>query len=520
MRINYLEDRKFPQLIYNENGVPILQVDGEPFLIIGGELHNSASSNIDFMEKEVWPYIRSFKLNTVILPVAWETIEPEEGEFDFSLLQGILQQARREKVKLILLWFGLWKNGESHYVPSWVKEDTKRFFRAQYRGRIPSNTVSPLCQAGVEADKKAFVKLMEYIRDHDNETHTVIMVQVQNEIGLLKSERDYSEYADQLYGAPVPSDVTDSESEEGNWKAVFGENAAEYFMAYHYARAIENIASAGKDVYPLPMYVNTWLDLHPRRPGIFPTGGPEAKLIPFWKKIAPSLSMIAPDIYGSDFRGICESYKVNDNPLFIPEARRDPVTASNVFYAFGELDALGFSPFGIEDFLKDEFKTVTEEQLAELNIECSAFVCNGTGDYLVRSYKVINGLMPLLIKYRGTDRMRGFIKNNSNETGCIISMGDYDLQLDYMPLRDNKPGSAGIIIKEKNGFYIVGSNVRFTPLPKVGSDSYVTNICLEEGEFVDGVWQKGRVLNGDEVYSMSLGEYAEARYLRLCVNSF
>lgn len=121
--------KRIPCIAPDSNGIPVLYVQGEPFLILGGELHNSSSSSLEFMEKEVWPYIRQFKMNTVILPVAWESIEAREGCFDFTLLDGILSQARREKVRVVLLWFGLWKNGESFYVPSWVKEDDRRFFQ-------------------------------------------------------------------------------------------------------------------------------------------------------------------------------------------------------------------------------------------------------------------------------------------------------------------------------------------------------------------------------------------------------
>ena len=510
--------KRIPCIMPDSNGIPVLYVQDEPFLILGGELHNSSSSSLEFMEKEVWPYIRQFKMNTVILPVAWESIESQEGCFDFTLLDGILLQARREEVRVVLLWFGLWKNGESFYVPSWVKEDDRRFFRACYGTGRPSNTVSPFCREAVEADKKAFCRLMKFLREKDEKEQTVIMVQVENEIGFLKAERDYSETAQEEYKKTVPEEIRELYGKDGSWEQALGEDAPEYFMAYHYAKDVEEIASAGKKIYPLPMYVNAWLEQHPDRPGCYPSGGPVGKLISLWKKAAPSLDLIAPDIYLPDLKGVCEEYSVCGNTLFIPEARRDPVTASNAFYALGGMNAIGFSPFAVEDFLKEEMEGPEASLLAALNIEVDGFSCRGTGPYLVKSYQVLNELYPLLLKRRGTDRMIGFIRRNPYEKGTIISLDGYDLQLDYLPGKTGQPGSAGIIFIEENGFYISGCQVRFTPLPKKGSNTYITIVSLEEGKFKEGKWERGRVLNGDELNDMTLKDMAETKYVRVCVH--
>lgn len=512
------QENRIPYIGQNEYGVATLYVKGEPFLMLGGELHNSASSSADFMEREVWPYVRPLGLNTVILPVAWETIEPREGCFDFTLVEQLLTQARREQVKLVLLWFGLWKNGESFYVPSWVKEDDRRFFRSCYPGGLPSDTVSPLCREAVEADRRAFVRLMQFLKEYDGEEQTVVLVQVENEIGFLKSERDFSPEAERRYGEAIPEAVGARYERSGSWQEAFGEDAPEYFMAWQYGCAVEQIASAGKAVYPLPMYVNAWLEQHPDRPGVYPSGGPVAKLIPLWQLAAPSLDLIAPDIYLPDFRGVCESYAVSGNPLFIPEARRDPVTASNAFYAFGGLNALGFSPFAVEDFLRDDLEEPETGLLAALNIDMSGFNPTGTGVYFQRSVEVLSGLLPLIAKKRGSREMTGFLCGSPLERGCILPMDGFDLQLDYVFDGRQRPGSAGIVFAEKNGFYISGCNVRFQVLPKKGSGSHVTVVRLETGAFADGCWQPERVLNGDELSRMSLGSMAETKHVRVCVS--
>ena len=503
-----------PYLAKNEYGVPTLYVEDKPFLILGGELHNSSASSLEYMEEEIWPYVRNQNINTILLSIAWEDLEPEEGRYDDTLLEGLLQQARREKIKLILLWFGLWKNGESYYVPGWVKEDTKRFVRAEYEHCSTSNTVSVFCKEAVEKDKKAYCHLMNFLKENDKE-HTVIMVQVENEIGILGAPRDYSAKANEAFEQDVPMEVAAQYGVSGKWEDAFGERACEHFMAYHYAKAIEEIASAGKEIYPIPMYVNAWLEQHPLRAGVYPSGGPVAGMLPMWQLAAPSIDFCAPDIYLPDFRDVCESYCVNGNPLFIPETGRNSMSASNVFYVFGKLNGLGFAPFGIEDIFKKERNQMSENQLSALNIRKDAFYADETAPYLRKSYEILTQIWDKLIACRGTDQMTAFVKQSPNERGCIIPFEHFDLQLDYLESDAGKPGSGGIIFKEDSGFYIIGCNVHFTALPKLGKRAMMSIPRYEEGIFVNGQWKRGRILNGDEVYDMTLRDMPECKYVRV-----
>ncbi len=243
---------RFPHIAPDEKGIKTLFVDGAPFLMRGGELHNSSASSAAYMEQAVWPYLRELHMNTVLLPIAWEDIEPEEGAFDFSLLDTLLQQARREDMRLILLWFGLWKNGESYYVPRWVKQDDRQYFRIKRTRDATCDTISPFCAAAVEKDRQAFCRLMNHLSQHDTQ-HTVIMMQVENEIGLLGAQRDHSEIAERLLADEIPTELTALYGATGTWGEAFGAEAGEYLMAYYYAKAAEEIAAAGKAIWPLPM---------------------------------------------------------------------------------------------------------------------------------------------------------------------------------------------------------------------------------------------------------------------------
>ncbi len=489
-----------------------LMVDGKPFLILGGELHNSSASDADYMEASVWPYLRGLHLNTVLLPVAWEAIEPEEADYDFSLVEGLLKQAEREQMHLVLLWFGLWKNGESFYVPEWIKRDRRRFFRARYRNGAESETISPFCEEAVRKDKEAFCRLLEYLREHDR-ANTVIMIQVENEIGFLGADRDYSEAASIAFRQNVPSELRKLYQKEHakSWEEVFGADNAEYFMAWQYAGAIEKIAAAGKKVYPLPMYANAWLEQHPDRVGVYPSGGPVAKLIPLWQTAAPSLDMLSPDIYVRDFAGECIKYSRYGNPLFIPETARNAQAASRVLYAVGAHHALGFSPFGIEDIQSEKHKEIKAEQLEQLNIMAEAFDERNTAHYLKESYRLLEGLKERIFSCK-TGEMTGYIQGNPYESGCILEFEGFDLQLDYLK---GETGSGGIVFPEEDGFYLLGCNTRFTVLPKKGRDVRIEMVRYEEGEFWNGSWKRRRILNGDERYDCAVYDMPQTKFIKI-----
>lgn len=503
--------KTLPFLEKDANGIWSLIVDGKPYFGLGGELHNSASSDPTYLKQKVWPAVKRLGINTVIAPVYWETLEPEEGCYDFATLELLLLQAREAGVRLVLLWFGLWKNGESFYAPAWVKQDPNRFFRIETRPRKPIATISPLCDEAVAADARAFSALMRRLCELDCEEQTVILVQVENEIGVLGGERDCSAAATAAYQAPIPPKLQQLYGGNSDWYSAYGEDAPERFMAYHYAKSVETIAATGKSEYPLPMFVNAWLEQFPERPGVYPSGGPTARMIPIWQAVAPSIDFCAPDIYLSDFAGVCKDFIKYDNALFIPEARRDPVTASNVFYAFGQYNAICFSPFAVEDFF-DEPEELDAALLQQLNIVAAAFCRNGTGNYLPASYALLNSVKDLYLSARGTGRIHAFLKKSEHEAGCILPLLNCDLQITYQPSASGKPGSAGMVIEaDDSSFWVLGSRVSFRLLPKRGSCGQVDLIRLESGHFEDSIWKQECILNGDELAKTKLGDLADVR---------
>ena len=348
-------------------GVLTLQAQGLSRPILGGELSNSAATSVEDID-EVMPRMRVLGLNTVLVPAYWELMEPMEGKFDFTLIDRTIDVARREQLQMVFLWFGAWKNSMSCYAPGWFKQDTKRFPRAMTAEGKQMEIASCFSDNVLQADLKAFSALMRHIKERDPQREVVIMMQIENEIGMLESARDHSPLAEKVY-------------KQEKWAERYGtdEYADEKFMALSYARYVEHLAKAARSIHDMPLYVNAAMNSRGRRPGEYPSAGPLAHLIDFWHEGAPSIDLLAPDIYDTGFKSWCAQYAMPLRPqerlrvgasagiggkiknrLFIPESRCCENSGVRALYAFGEHQALGFSPFAIDQASPKETESVTQ----------------------------------------------------------------------------------------------------------------------------------------------------------------
>ncbi|WP_460584579.1 DUF5597 domain-containing protein [Hymenobacter arcticus] len=341
-----------PRLV-KQNGRYALFVDGAPFLMLGAQVHNSSAWPA-VLPTVVWPAMQALHANTVEMPVYWEQLEPEPGRFDFSVVDGLVAQARAHHVRLVLLWFGTWKNGSNHYLPAWMKRQLQLYPNVVGAAGQPLDSPSPHAPATLAADIKAFTAFMGHLKRIDP-VRTVIMVQVENEPGTWGGVRDFSPVAQLLFEAPVPAGLLAALGKPagaGSWKTVFGEDADEFFHAWFIGRFVGQVAAAGKAVYPLPLYTNAALrdPLRPSRPPSYESGGPTDNVLAIWKAAAPALDLLAPDIYMTDdarYRRVLELYQRPDNALLVPETGSQSANA-RYFYAALGLGAIGFAPFGLD----------------------------------------------------------------------------------------------------------------------------------------------------------------------------
>jgi beta-galactosidase GanA len=473
-----------------------LVVDGRPFLILGGELRNSSSSSLDYMNP-IWKRMLDLHMNTVLAGINWELVEPQPGQYDFRLVDGLIEGARRNGLRLVFLWFGSWKNGMSSYVPLWVKQDYKRFERAQLQGGQTVEVLSTVCRANWEADARAFGALMRHIRQVDGRDHTVLMVQVENEVGVLGDSRDRSSAANQAFGQAVPKPLADflSANKErlypdlkkrweaagaktsGTWEQVFGTGPEtdEIFMAWNYASYVEKVAAAGKAEYPIPLFVNAWLSQPDRTPGAWPSGGPLPHVMDVWRAATTHIDILSPDIYQPNFAEWCRRYVRNGNALFIPEMMPSDVSGRNFFHAIGQFDAIGTSPFAV-DMLQDPANTD-----------------------ISRSYALLAQVAPLILEHQGKGEITGFVLDKSNPS-AKAEMGGYELDIKLDSIFGfNAETGYGLIIATGPGEFLgvgMGAGIGFTP--KTAGPRIAGLGAVDEGKFTDGRWIPGRRLNGDE----------------------
>ena len=485
-----------------------LIVNKKTFLILGGELGNSTAAD-SVKIKNIFPQLKAGNLNTVLAPVYWELTEPAEGSFDFSLVDVLIREARNEDLKLVLLWFGSWKNSMSCYAPAWVKNNRKRFPYVEKSDGKTVEIMSAFSEENLNTDKKAYTALMQHIKDIDSQENTVIMMQVENEIGMIPEAREYGKTADNWFKSDVPAELINylkanranlhpklldkwalsGYAAKGNWETLFGSDiyTEELFQAWHFARYADNIARAGKSIRNLPVFVNAALNTRDRKPGAYPSGGPLPHLSDIWRAGAPSIDFIAPDIYDPPFDDWCRQYHVNGNPLFIPETQRGNHTAARVFYAFGEHDAMGFCPFSVES------------------------TDNPPDEPLRKSYDLLNQLSPLLASVQGKNMTKGCWLRPENlqetiESGDFVFHFSHDYTLSWSPgnkeAKEHWPEAGALIIRlSDNEFIVAGTGVVIRPELKKQSEKHsVGLLSCDKGKFENGIWISTQRLNGDETH--------------------
>jgi hypothetical protein len=509
----------------------VFQVDGKPFFPLGGQVHNSSGYNLAEMET-AFKVLNLMDANTVEVPVYWSQVEPEEGLFHFAVLDDLLAGCREHGLKLMLLWFGTWKNGQMEYAPGWVKSDQRRFRRVETPGGFTIPVLSSQFEENRRADERAFGALMRAVREKDADQKTIIAVQVENEPGILGCDRDYGAESTATFHSPVPPELIEQVAahpdtpvaaawqgagslRSGTWPELFGWQAGEFMTAWQIAHYIDSLAAAGKAIYDIPMTINVWLgDGGHRLAGMYPSGGAVTRVLDVFKWNTPHIDIVAPDIYAASSAGYrfeCEQYARPDNPLFVPESGPAGSNARNMFYALGTYDAIGYFCFGIESMLDEE-----------------GAIRAGSRE-VIESFRVARRALPLLLAHQGTDRVYTVVQEE-HAGDQTIDMGDYIAWVRYADSDQRYPRgflyprgggpngfdrARGLIIRTgEREFYLAGGPFRVIFKRKPAPEDELTPAMaaallnedlpdfhmVEEGAFdEEGQWHARHWRNGDEV---------------------
>ena len=468
-----------------------LLVDGKPYLILGGQCGNS--SNWPAALPLVWETMAQMHANTLEIPIYWETVEPVRGQFDFSSVQLLLDQARERDMRLVLLWFATWKNGSNHYMPEWMKLDSRKFPNIVGKDGKPVDSPSPHVPEAMELDAKAFAALMGYLKEADPQ-HTVIMVQVENEPGAWNSVRDYAQAAEkQFRSEQVPAALLKpallkelgAQATKGTWSEVFGARADEYFHAWHVASYIGYVAAAGKAVNPLPLYVNAALRDPLNNPPAtqYESGGPTDNVIAIYKAAAPAVDLCAPDIYlrgDANYMTVLELYTRPDNALFVPETSAGGSTK----YLYEVLRrGIGFSPFGVDH---------TQERNGRISAE----------------YALLRPIASQLAQWAAEGRVFTAYEPEEGSKRATLDLGGWQAVLSFgsgrkgdTPRTQGEPVGKAMVVKFAEGdFLVLGTDVHVSFLPQGKDKGKAWHFLrIEEGRYNEaGEWEMYRVLNGDE----------------------
>jgi hypothetical protein len=507
-----------PKIVEKDGGWALI-VDGSPFLILGGQIHNSSAWPSEL--PQVWQSLDALHANTLEAPVYWEQLEPQPGQFDFTNVDAVVKGAREHNLHLVLLWFGTWKNGNMHYVPQWIKTDLQKYPRVINAEGDPIDVLSANSRANLDADKTAFVGLMRHLKELDGVDHTVLMIQVENESGIIGSVRDFSAKANAEFAGQVPADLLAIvHKNPGSWSQVFSSDADEIFQLYHQAHYVNEIAAAGKAEFAIPLYINVWLSYPPAElpqramllPGIqYPSGGAVQKYVGLWRKLAPSLDAIAPDIYASDagfVQDVINAYKRPDNPLLIPEIGRTDSFAKFLFTALGE-GGIGFAPFGVD-------KTGW----------------NILGDEPIKAHARNFALLAPMDLEIAKLNFEGKLKTSVEERGQAqqeLDFGDWQATVAFgFPQYDGRrppgtPDAHGVALVAQLGpdeFLVTGvdSSVSFH-LPGRLPWIHMQILSAEAGYYENKVWKMSRLLNGDET-DRGLNFHQDPEIVRIRVAKF
>ncbi|MDR1899759.1 MAG: DUF5597 domain-containing protein [Treponema sp.] len=451
------------------NGRKALYVDGKPFIILGLQWDCDGCYTPEDMDP-FFEHGKKMGLNTASLLLYWREIEPNEGEYHFEMLDHRIEMARKFNMKIVLVWFASFKNGDLTYAPDYIRADHKRFSKVIDKdGHVHTNHCCPTAAETHRRDELALIEVFNHLKKVDSD-HTVIVFQIENETGIFGTDRCFC-------------NTCSAEYAKFDYDAKYGVRAGEFFSAKCIAEYCDSLTKTIKDIYPIPVYMNAWLNkmYKNEKAGIeYPSGGPIPPVLDIYFQTIKYIDFISPDIYQygyKDFNYFCKVYTRKNNPLYVAECAtgKGARTEKNVFYALGDYAAIGYDPWAINRCCPG-FMTVPLVNTVDGRWSDEAYE-------LHKSYKMIGDAMEPIVMAQNTSNLKIFVQEDG-DNGVILQFGDVDAEVVY----DHPHNAArGMIIRRSaEEFIVIGAGVNVSFSREGGERVSVSSV--ESGAFEGDTW--------------------------------
>jgi hypothetical protein len=429
------------------NGLPVFQVDGKPFFVLGAACDTWRSNRQDERAVEFFDAYQKMNATTVGVDIPWSKIEIEEDHYDFSFLDWFIKQAESHQLKLILKLLGSNVCGGVRYtadgkiisnLPSYIVDHPEHYQRMELKN-VPSNipmagppdSHPPMCPNDpmtLDREKKYIIQIAAHLKKTDVH-HTVIMVQIENEFA-------FGEWKDAPPGVPVwktweatwqircGCPLCEKKIKSGNYRNELD------FMFHSWANFVKVLTDAFVQVDPLPLYINCY-------------GWPrEASRI--FLDTCPNLTLIGLDGVGGRLGSLTEHFDWDFAWVLtgrnVPFAAESPTDVATVSY---NLDIIPYYMLigrqGVGQLLWDhglmlnsahgESAGKTADTLRYEDVEVKRIY----GKYGDALYPLKNALIPIA-QARGTDSFIGWYEIRKFNPGLKI-----DGHGNYVPSEPDKP---------------------------------------------------------------------------------
>jgi hypothetical protein len=464
------------------NGRRVFYVEGKPYTVLSVEIpwwdliYGRYEETINVYDY-LYPAAKALGLNTIKVPVKWSMVEPSKGTYDFSYVDHVKAMAEKNGLKVVLGWFGHYASGDGNiyrnltgevFAPMYVVEDEETYPRAVDKdGNVHHNCMSYAYDAIIDVETEAFKAFMEHIKKVDEDTRTIIMVQVENEIAVFGADRQNRK----MWRDHSPAS-----------NKAFEDNGFTDDLKYSAwsisSRWIAKLTEEGNKIYPLPFYVNfVGGKLKDNL-----TGGSPGEDVATYLENCPNLDFCGLNLYVqpgrsvNDLRAALNGYKLGRNLPAITETNSDlsKIAPRLAYLSIGEYGAPIFAPWALNISYPTSFQPYILEDGSMANGAKSLKEC----------YDTLNMAMSQVSYYAATDKLKVFMGvQPGEEFSYTTDMGDTKIVVS-----GEADGQVIILHPNEREFLIAGYRCSVSIATEYAKWPELKKIKVEKGSYEGSNW--------------------------------